>query len=152
MKTQLPLQLYSEFPIVTLTNPEEDLNKMMREDQHGTQFDTGCTVIVTKTENLVKEIEPKFKNLIWIVLDRMPKGMKMKVDNPVVEMFPNIISAHCPFNDKPKVSFYDKGWENLQINILSFLGKTSLNAFDSETMHIWQIFSQAFQTHFGFKK
>lgn len=108
IKTTLDPKIYSEFPVVGLTIPGQDLEGWMREDRHGTKFDTGCTVIVTIAKHLDKEIERKFKNLLWIVLDRLPKNKEVKVEWPIIELFPNLIAAHCSFAKVPLVSFYDK--------------------------------------------
>ena len=108
IRTTLNPEVYSQFPIVSLTDPEQDLKRWMREDGHGTTFDTGCTVIVTKAENLNKEIERKFKNLLWIVLDRLPNNAKLNVEWPVMELFPNLVAARCSFTEAKLVSFYDK--------------------------------------------
>ena len=98
----------AEFPVVGLDNPDNDVEKWMREDRHGPKFDTGCNVIVSKAKDLDKELEHKFKNLHWIVLDRLPKGEKVLVEKPVYELFPTIVAAYCPFTKKPKASYYDK--------------------------------------------
>ena len=108
LNTELPMTILSERQVVTLSNPENDLDLWMREDGHGTKFDTGCTVIVTKGENLNRQVERKFKNMIWILLDRLPKNEKLEVDHPVVDMYLNIVSVHCPYSDTTKVSFYDR--------------------------------------------
>ena len=102
-----PLVL-AEFPSVGLNTPKSNLLSWMREDNHGTKFDTGCTIIVTKAENLEKSLERKYKNLLWITLDRLPKNEELEVENPVVELMPNTIFAHCSFMDKPMVSFYNE--------------------------------------------
>ena len=108
LKTNLNEEIHAEFPVVSLNNPERELEKWMREDQHGTKFDTGCTVIITEAKNLDKTIEPKFKNMIWIVLDRLSRKKKYEVTKPLIEMYPNIIAARCPFSETLKVSYYDK--------------------------------------------
>ena len=108
LKTTLPMTVLSELQVVTKSDLEENLELWMREDGHGTRFDTGCTAIVTKVENLDRQMEPKFKNMIWIVLDRLPGNKKMELNHPVVEMYPNIVSVHCPYSDTPKVSVYDR--------------------------------------------
>ena len=98
----------AEFPVVALDNSDNDVEPWMREDNHGPKFDTGCNMIVTKAENLDKDLERKFKNVYWIVFDPLPKGKKLKVEKPVYELFSKIVAAHCPFAKKPKVSYYDK--------------------------------------------
>ena len=98
----------AEFPVVGLDNPDNNVERWMREDRHGPKFDTGCNVIVTKAKDLDKELERKFKNLFWIVLDRLPKGQRVQVDKPVYELYPNIMVAHCPFALKHKVSYYNE--------------------------------------------
>ena len=108
LKTKLPLSIMAEFPVVGLDNPENNVEPWMREDRHGPKFDTGCNVIVTKVKDLDKDFEHKFKNLYWIVLDRLPKGEKLQVEKPVYALFPTIVAAYCPFTEKPKVSYYDK--------------------------------------------
>ena len=107
-KTQLNPLVSTEFPMVSLNNSDVDLDSWLREDRHGTRFDTGCNVIVTKVEDLDQRLERMFKNLLWIVLDRLPKEQEMDVERPVVELYTNIAVAHCPFEKKPKVSFYDE--------------------------------------------
>ena len=108
LKTKLNSVVSSEFPIVSLADPNVDLELWMREDRHGTKFDTGCNVIVTKAEDLDQHLERMFKNLLWIVLDRLPKGKEIHVEWPVVELFTNIAVAHCSYEKKPKVSFYNE--------------------------------------------
>ena len=98
----------NEFPVVGLDNPENNVEPWMREDRHGPKFDMGCNVIVTKAKYLDKELERKFKNLYWIVLDRLPKGQRVQVNKPLYELYPNIVAAYCPYEDKPKVSFYNE--------------------------------------------
>ena len=107
LKTELPLDVYSEFPVVKITNPNQELSLWMREDGHGTIFDTGCSVIVTKFEDLDETLEARFKNLMWIVIDRIPKNTKLQVTKPVVELYPNIISAYCPYKTGRLVSYYE---------------------------------------------
>ena len=95
--------------MVSLTDPDVDLDSWLREDRHGTKFDTGCNVIVTRVEDLDQQLERMFKNLLWIVLDHFPKEQQeMNVENAVVELYTNIAVAHCPYEKKPKVSFYNK--------------------------------------------
>ena len=101
-------EVYNQLLVVSLTNPAEDLDRWMREDRHGPSFDTGCTVIVTKAEDLDEKLERNFKNLMWIVPDRLPKGLTLKVENPVVELYSTAISVRCPFAKAPKVSLYSK--------------------------------------------
>ena len=111
LKSKLPLEIYEDIPIVRMTNPEEDLELWMREDRHGTHFDTGCTVIVTHSDSLDRKMENKFKNLLWLVLDQLPKKkdlVQLQVDYPVIELYPKIISARCPYLETPKVSFYTR--------------------------------------------
>ena len=108
LNTKLPMTVSSEMQVVILTHPEKDLDLWMRDDGHGTKFDTGCTVIVTKSENLNRQMERKFKNMIWILLDRLPKNDKPEVDHPVVEMYYSIVSVHCSNSENAKVSFYDR--------------------------------------------
>ena len=108
LKTKLPQSIMDEFPVVGLDNPENDVEHWMREDQHGPKFDTGCNVIVTKAKDLDKDLERKFKNLNWIVLDRLPNGEKLQVEKPVYELYPKIVASYCPFAEKPKVSYYDE--------------------------------------------
>ena len=108
LKTKLPMTVLSEMQVVTLSDSEKDLDLWMREDGHGTKFDTGCTVIVTKSENLNRQMERKFKNMIWILLDRLHKNDKPEVDHPVVEMYYSIVSVHCSNSENAKVSFYDR--------------------------------------------
>ena len=109
IRTTLDPKVYSQLPIVSLTDPQQDLKRWMREDGHGTTFDTGCTVIVTNSKNLDKELENKFKNLMWIVLDHLPKGNKVRaVEYPVIEMYSRVITIRCPFAKTWKVLFYDK--------------------------------------------
>ena len=89
LKSELPLEIYEDIPIVRMTNPEEDLELWMREDRHGTHFDTGCTVIVTHSDSLDRKMENKFKNLLWLVLDRLLKKkdlVQLQVDYPVIEL------------------------------------------------------------------
>ena len=107
MKIELPQEVYSAFPVVGATNLDQDLPRWMREDGHGTIFDTGCSVIVTKFENLDETLETRFKNLMWIVIDRIPKNTKLQVTKPVVELYPNIISAYCPYKTDRLVSYYE---------------------------------------------
>ena len=101
-------EVYAELLVVSLTNPDRNLERWMREDRHGTKFDTGCTVIVTKAANIDKGIERKFKNLLWIVLDQLPKDKDLSVEWPLVKLYPNIVLAYCPFEKVPKVSTYDQ--------------------------------------------
>ena len=108
LKVILNPLVMAEFPSVGLGNANDDLDKWMRPDNHGTKFDTGCTIIVTKAESLEKGLERKFKNLLWITLDRLPKNEALEVEYPVVELRPNTIFSHCPFMDKPMVSFYNE--------------------------------------------
>ena len=108
LKAKLNPLVLAEFPSVGLNTPKSNLQSWMREDNHGTKFDTGCTIIVTKAENLDKSLERKFKNLLWITLDRLPMNRPLEVENPVIELMPNTIFAHCPFMDKPMVSFYNE--------------------------------------------
>ena len=108
LKTQLDPTIYTEFSVVNLNNPEELLEQWIREDRHGTKFDTGGTVIVTESKHLQKEMERSFKNLLWIVIDQLPKDKKLGVESPVVELYPSMAAFHCPYGRAPKVSFYDK--------------------------------------------
>ena len=108
MKIELPQEVYSKFPVVGMMNPDQDLPRWMREDGHGTTFDTGCSVIVTKFEHLDKTLEARFKNLMWILIDRIPKNKELQVTKPVVELYPNIISAYCPYKTGRLVSYYEK--------------------------------------------
>ena len=101
-------EVYAELQVVSLTNPDENLERWMREDRHGTKFDTGCTVIVTKAANIDKEIERKFKNLMWIVLDKLPNQKALSVEWPLVKLYPNIVLSYCPFVKVPKVSSYEQ--------------------------------------------
>ena len=108
LKTEVPMEVFAEYPVAILNNPEEELERWMREDQHGTHFDTGCNVIVTKAEHLDQDLESKFKNLLWIVLD--PKGIsdEMKMEKTLVKLYPKIVSVHCPYVEEPKISLYEK--------------------------------------------
>ena len=108
LKTKLPPSIMAEFPMVGLDNPNNNVEPWMREDRHGPKFDTGCNVIVSKAKDLDKNLERKFKNLYWIVLDRLPKGQKLQVEKPVYELFPDIVAAHCSLAKKHKVSYYDR--------------------------------------------
>ena len=108
LKTNLPNEIYSRFQVVSINDPVQELDLWMREDGHGTSFDTGCTVIVTNFSNLNKGIERKFKNLLWIVLDRVPQEKEIEVDGPVVEMFENIITVRCPYTSTKIVSFFKR--------------------------------------------
>ena len=108
LKTQLDPIIYSEFSVVSLNNPEELLELWIREDRHGTNFDTGCTIIVTEAKKYDHEIEHNFKNLLWIVTDHLPKRKELKIKSPVVELFSSIAAFHCPYATAPKVSYYEK--------------------------------------------
>ena len=108
LKTQLDPTIYSEFSVVSLNNPEELLELWIREDRHGTNFDTGCTIIVTEAKNYDHEIEHNFKNLLWIVTDHLPKRKELKIKSPIVELFSSIAAFHCPYAIAPKVSYYKK--------------------------------------------
>ena len=108
LKATLNPLVLAEFPSVGLSTPKPSLELWMRKDNHGTKFDTGCTIVVTKADSLEKGLERKFKNLLWITLDRLPKNEPLEVENPVIELMPNTIFAHCPFMDKPMVSFYNE--------------------------------------------
>ena len=102
------MEVFEEYPVAILSNAEEELESWMREDRHGPHFDTGCNVIVTKVEHLDKDLESKFRNLLWIVLD--PKHIQgdMKMDKTLVKLYPKIVSLHCPYVDGPKISLYEK--------------------------------------------
>ena len=108
LKTQLDPIIYSEFSVVSLNNPEELLELWIREDRPGTNFDTGCTIIVTEAKNYDHEIEHNFKNLLWIITDHLPKEKEVEVKSPVVELFSSIAAFHCPYATAPKVSYYEK--------------------------------------------
>ena len=108
LKTQLDPTIYSEFSVVSLNNPEELLELWIREDRPGTNFDTGCTIIVTEAKNYDHEIEHNFKNLLWIITDHLPKAKEVEVKSPVVELFSSIAAFHCPYATAPKVSYYEK--------------------------------------------
>lgn len=107
-KIQLDPTIYSEFSVVSLNNPEELLELWIREDRPGTNFDTGCTIIVTEAKNYDHEIEHNFKNLLWIITDHLPKGKELEVKSSVVELFSSIAAFHCPYATAPKVSYYEK--------------------------------------------
>ena len=108
LKIQLDSTIYAEFSVVNLNNPEEVLERWIREDRHGTNFDTGCTIIVTEAKNLDQKIEHNFKNLLWIVTDHLPRGKELEIKSPVVELFSSIAAFHCPYATAPKVSYYEK--------------------------------------------
>ena len=99
------LNIIQNFQVVHM-NDWTDLESWMREDRHEPKFGTGCTVILTKPQNLERAVERKFKNLLWIVTARLPKKPNLKVEHPVVELLPNTILAHCPFAKGPKISYY----------------------------------------------
>ena len=107
LKTKLPNVINSNFQVVSIDNPVKDLEFWMRHDRHGTTFDSGCTIIFTNFENVNKAIERKFNNLLWVVLDKVPKGKKIEMEWPVVEILPNI-AVRCPYAKTKKVSFYDR--------------------------------------------
>ena len=102
------MEVFAEYPVVILTNPEEELEGWMREDRHGTRFDTGCNVIVTKAEHLDQDFESKFKNLLWIVLDPKAIPEEMKMEKTLVKLYPKIVSVYCPYVEEPKISLYEK--------------------------------------------
>ena len=107
LKSNVEHDIEEEFQVVRITD-FENINLWMREDNHGTRFDTGCMIIVTTHNNHNIEIEGKFKKLIWIFLDQVPKDKKLTIQSPVIEMLPKTVKIHCPFTEKPKLSSQER--------------------------------------------
>ena len=107
LKINVAHDIDEEFLVVRITD-FENIHLWMREDNHGTRFDTGCTMIVTTHNNHDIKIEGKFKNLVWIFLDKVPKDKELTIQSPVMEMLPKTVKIHCPFTEKPKLSSQER--------------------------------------------